>query len=253
VAALALQAQLAERAGDPRARDLAFAELQQAIDRARRMVRQLLQLARLEPGEVPEPLTGVDVASLAREVVGSYAAQAEAQGVDLGADAPLAATVPGAREALRSLVENLVDNALRYAPRGTEVTVAARSLADGVELTVVDEGPGIAPAARERVFERFHRIAGDATPGSGLGLAIAKAVVDHHRGTIELGSAHAGDAAPGLLVRVWLPAEVAAAPENQPSQRSAARSADGDAPTGRGKRLTAMPIRALRRRRSSSP
>jgi two-component system OmpR family sensor kinase len=208
VAALALQAQLAERAENPDARSAAFAELRRGIERAGRMVQQLLVLARLEPGEHPEPFTRVDVAALAREVVGSYAMEAETCGIDLGADAAGAAIVPGAREALRSLIANLVDNALRYAPRGTDITVTVASMPLAVEITVVDCGPGIPTAARERVFERFHRIAGDRTPGSGLGLAIAKAVVEHHHGTITLADARPGCEPPGLLVRVQLPSAI---------------------------------------------
>jgi two-component system OmpR family sensor kinase len=206
IAALALQAQLAERAADTDAGGAAFADLHRGIERAGRTVQQLLALARLEPGEQPEPFVAVDLAALAREVVGSHAAEAEACGIDLGADAARPALVNGAREALRSLVANLVDNALRYAPRGTDVTVAVNPTDECVELTVIDRGPGIPPSAREHVFERFRRLEGDATPGSGLGLAIVKAVVDQHGGTITLADAGSDIAHPGLLVRARLPA-----------------------------------------------
>jgi two-component system OmpR family sensor kinase len=204
VAALALQAQLAERAQPEAARTAAFAELERGIARAARLVEQLLDLARLERGS-REPMRPLDLAQLARETVGAYAARADALGVDLGADAPRPARVLGAEAELRSLLSNLVDNALRYAPRASEVTVAVQSSPSAVELRVLDRGPGIPPPERARVFERFERVNGDPTPGSGLGLPIARAIVAHHRGTIALADAVPGGSPPGLAVSVTLP------------------------------------------------
>jgi two-component system sensor histidine kinase TctE len=163
-------------------------------------VQQLLDFARLEPGVQSEPFAATDLARLAREVVGRYAAQAEAQDVDLGAEAPAAAPMMGSEPQLRALIENLVDNALRYAPRETPVTVSVRARDGELELVVVDAGRGIPECERERVFERFHRVAGDPTRGSGLGLAISKAIVERHLGSITL-----SDAGPGLAVTVRLP------------------------------------------------
>lgn len=202
VAALALQVQLAERANSPAARTQAFQELTRGTERARRLVQQLLDYARLEPGVQPEPFSELDLAQLVREMVGRYAPQAEAQEIDLGADAPAPAPVSGSASELRSLIENLVDNALRYAPRGSAVTVSVRKDRDRVELAVVDAGRGIPEAERSRVFERFYRASGDSTRGSGLGLAIVKAIVERHQGTIAL-----ADARPhGLAVSILLPA-----------------------------------------------
>ena len=210
VAALALQVQLAERAHSPEARGAAFRELAHGVERARRLVQQLLDFARLEPGVQSQPFAATDLARLAREVVGRYAAQAEAQEVDLGADTPSTAPLMGSEAELRSLLENLVDNALRYAPRESAVTVSVRRAAgpadNEVQLAVVDAGRGIPPAERARVFERFHRVAGDPTRGSGLGLAIVKAIVDRHRGSIVLSDAQPGRELPGLAVLVRLPA-----------------------------------------------
>jgi two-component system OmpR family sensor kinase len=164
VAALALQAQLAERAHSPDTRAAAFADLKQGIARTSRMVEQLLNLERLQRGgeEVAAP---VDLARLAREVVASFAARADALGVDLGVDAPPTVAVSGAEAELRSLIANLVDNALRYAPPGSEVTVAVRNAGEEVELRVLDDGPGIPADYRSRVFERFQRIPGEPFPG----------------------------------------------------------------------------------------
>ncbi|HEX6321208.1 MAG TPA: ATP-binding protein [Burkholderiales bacterium] len=206
VGALALQAQLAERTQTPAAREAAFAELGRGIERTERLVQQLLDLARLEPGV---PATGdsiVDVARLAREVVGSFAAQADARGVDLGAEAPEPARLVAGEAELRSLLANLVDNAVRYATSESQVTLAVRKTPAGVEIEVVDAGPGIPAAERSRVLQRFQRLEGDPTPGSGLGLAIAKAIVERHRGEIVLADAQPGRVPPGLSVRVTLPA-----------------------------------------------
>jgi two-component system, OmpR family, sensor kinase len=206
VAALALQVQLAERAQHPEARAGAFRELARGVERARRLVQQLMDFARLEPGVLLEPFVQLDLAALARDVVGSYAARPEAQEVDLGAEAAHAVWVNGVESELRSLIENLVDNALRYAPRESAITVSVRNRGAEAELAVTDAGRGIPSTERERVFERFHRVAGDATRGSGLGLAIVKAIVERHQGSISLADAVPGEPMPGLAVTIRLPA-----------------------------------------------
>ena len=205
VAALALQVQLAERAQSEAARAAALAELKRGIARAGRLVQQLLDLARLEPGVPSEPQTPVDLAQLVREVIGEFAVRADALGVDLGAEAPASLVVQGAPSELRSLVANLVDNALRYAPSQSCVTVSLREVDDEVELAVEDAGPGIPPEQRERVLRRFQRVPGDVTSGSGLGLPIAKAIAERHRGSLRLVEARPGNERPGLSVQVRLP------------------------------------------------
>lgn len=211
VAALALQAQLAERAQQPETRAAAFADLKEGIARAGRMVEQLLNLERLQRGGRVEPAGPVDLARLAREVVAAFAARADSLALDLGVDAPPSVVVSGAEAELRSLIANLVDNALRYAPRGTEVTVSVRSRGGVVELDVLDSGPGIPADHRARVFERFQRIPGDATHGSGVGLHIVSKIVERHHGSIALEDANPKAPLPGLLVRVLLPAGALAA------------------------------------------
>jgi len=201
VAALALQAQVAERAAAPEVRNAAFFDLKQGIARAGRLVEQLLDFARLEPG-VRGPLAQVDLAHVAREVVGAYAARADAVEVDLGADAPHKAPLLAVESEMRSLVTNLVDNAIRYAPRRSEVTVSVRQVDSAVELVVADAGPGIPRDERERVFDRFYRSPGASGVGSGLGLAIVKAVADAHGATIALDDGPQGK---GLCVTVQFP------------------------------------------------
>jgi len=225
VSALALQAQLAQRAQTPAARNAALEELRQGTERARRLVQQLLDFARLEPGVPCGPRVAVDLAKLTREVVGSYAAQADERALDLGAEAARGVWVSGIEAELQSLVANLVDNALRYAPAGSAVTASVSQSGERVELCVVDAGPGIPSSERARVFERFHRLEGDVTPGSGLGLAIAKAIVERHRGAISLEDASDDASRPGLAVRVTLPATMPAAfaaPQSAPARREPA-------------------------------
>jgi signal transduction histidine kinase len=205
IGALALQAQLLKRARTPEARASAMAELERGVERSRRLVQQLLEYARLEDGVQQQPHGRVDVARLAREAVGSLAPRADGFGVDLGADAPNPVVVAGNENELRSLLENLLDNALRYAPAQTAVTIAVRGEGTAARLSVVDSGPGIPPPDRERVFRRFHRVAGDATAGTGLGLAIARSIVERHGGSIRLADAYPGSERRGLAVELRLP------------------------------------------------
>ena len=205
VSVLALQVQLGRRAADASQRVSAFDELEVGIERVRRLVQQLLDFARLDPSLPAEPLAPVDLAQVARGVVAGRAAHAEQRGVDVGADAPAAVGVLGREAELHSLVANLVDNALRYAPVASAVTVSVRRQGGEAELRVVDQGPGIPPAERSNVFDRFHRVPGDPTTGSGLGLAICKAIADRHGASIDLGDAVPGREPPGLAVSVRLP------------------------------------------------
>jgi len=208
VSALALQAQLAQRANTPEARAAALEELRRGTERTRRLVQQLLDFARLEPGVPSSPFLPVDLARIVRDVVGGYASQADELRVDLGADTAGPAYVSGIEAELQSLVANLVDNALRYAPAGTSVTASVRHADGMIELSVVDGGPGIPAAERERVFERFHRLAGDVTPGSGLGLSIVKSIAERHQAAIRLEDATRDPGRPGLAARVSFPAAV---------------------------------------------
>jgi len=209
LAALKLQTQLArdaegaERAG-------ALAELEAGLDRATHVVRQLLTLARLEPGAEPSGARGpVALAELARQAVADHALLAERGAVDLGVSrATEDAVASGDAGALRTLLANLVDNAVRYTPAGGRVDVAA-GLQDGRPfLEVADSGPGIPAAERARVFDRFYRLPGATGAGSGLGLAIVKAIAERHGATLALAETPGG----GLTVRVALPRMAGGAP-----------------------------------------
>ena len=185
--AVHLQAQLAERATTDGERAAALAELKAGLERATRLVEQLLTLAREEPGVSGSQATTVNLAALAREVIADLAPLAGAKGIDLGLSSASASTVSGDADALHTLISNLVDNAIRYTPAGGKVDVALGNDGGGVALTVRDNGPGIAAEDRERVFDRFYRGSGaGGIRGSGLGLAIVKRIAERHFADLAL-------------------------------------------------------------------
>ena len=197
LAALKLQVQGLQRAPDAATRALAVERLGSGIDRATRLVEQLLALARQEAqiasGAPPQPVV---LAGLARQAVLDAAPAAQQRGIDLGL-APLApgaegASVPGHAQALAILLRNLLDNAIKYTPEGGRVDVQLQAGADAVTLLVDDSGPGIAPEERARALQRFHRspqAEGASAPGSGLGLAIADSIARLHGARLELADA----------------------------------------------------------------
>jgi len=202
--ALKLQAQVLRRAPLEADRDAALESLVAGVDRASRLVEQLLSLARHEPGAPARSMADVKLAELLRQVLADSAGVlAAAKGSQVSLDAPDEVTVHGDAAGLAVLVRNLVDNALRYTPAGGQVKLALRHEGDRALITVDDNGPGVAAADRQRVFERFVRgpSAGEA-PGSGLGLAIVQSITQRHQGQVSLHDSPLG----GLQVRVSLPA-----------------------------------------------
>ena len=191
LAALRLQAQSLDRADTPEARQVAVSRLTAGIDRATRLVEQLLILARQEAtaAEGTSAKTRpVDLADLARRTAADLAGVAAAKGVDLGLQQADPASIDGQPDALQILLRNLVDNAVKYTPGGGTVDISVLSGAGTVAVQVEDSGPGIPPDERERVFDRFYRVAGSEAAGSGLGLAIIKAIAERHGAVLTLGS-----------------------------------------------------------------
>jgi two-component system OmpR family sensor kinase len=198
--ALHLQIQLAERAADPQERAAALATLREGIERATHLVEQLLTLARNEPDVAGRPVTEVDLGELAAEVVAAHAPLAQSRGIDLGvARRDPGVVIRAERDALRTLLSNLIDNALRYTSAGGQVDVAASRIDGDPALEVTDDGPGIPPEDRERVFDRFYRRPGTETPGSGLGLAIVKSIAERQGARVALDTGPGGI---GLTARV---------------------------------------------------
>lgn len=201
--ALSLQAQVAERATDPAKQAAALATLRQGIARASHLVQQLLTLARLDPEAGRTAPTPLRLDALAEALVAERAPLADLRGIDLVAASSGCAWIAGNADALRILLGNLLDNALRYTPTAGRVEVEVKAEGDGIRLIVRDTGPGIPPEERQRVFDRFYRGADQTEPGSGLGLAIVRRIADRHGAAIHLGESEEGQ---GLAVSVVFPA-----------------------------------------------
>lgn len=202
--ALRLQHQLLGRVSDEAARRETLAELEQGIDRAQHLVEQLLQVSRAEPDGEALRLQAVDLGALSRDVVAAFAARADRLGIDLGAGPTPPVHVRADPHQLTVLLNNLVDNALRYTPGGGAVDVGVVEHAGRPALVVSDTGPGIPEQERARAFDRFFRgdgarALGREGQGSGLGLAIVKAIADRHGASVALGTPAAGR---GLEARV---------------------------------------------------
>ncbi len=213
--ALKLQAQALRRPdADLAVREAGIARLNQGIDRAIRLVEQLLLLAREEAGRgqaqaASQPLDLQDVVKLA---IADVLPQARHKHIDLGLTGNRAiepVQVHGQAEALRMLLRNLLDNAIKYTPASGQVDVSLQVRHGHPVLTIEDSGPGIAAEDRARVFDRFFRASDVALEaGSGLGLSIVKAIAERHGATLALDSS---TRLGGLKVDVRFPAEPAPA------------------------------------------
>ena len=173
------------------------------VDRASHLTSQLLQLARAEAshekGQKTEP---VELDTLAREVAMRCVPRALDKDIDLGLeDAAGGVDIVGVPLLLREMIENLIDNAIKYTPAGGQVTVRLRNR-PACALEVEDSGIGIAPDERSRIFERFYRVLDTDAEGSGLGLAIVHEIADMHKARIVVEDNPAGS---GTLIRVVFP------------------------------------------------
>lgn len=195
LAALRLQLQGLQRAEDPDARRVASQRLLTGIDRATRLVEQLLALARQEGGGSTASPSLVSLTQLAREAREEFTREAELREIALSVQEPQSEViVDGYPESLKILLRNLLENALRYTPEGGRVQVSVAFEAETnpggkpkALLIVEDSGPGIEAQERVRVLDRFYRVAGSSGHGSGLGLAIVKAVADRHGARVHIG------------------------------------------------------------------
>jgi signal transduction histidine kinase len=186
----------------------------QQIDELIQMLDRLLQIAEAESGAHRLSFASVPLGSVVNDVVELYDATAEAEGITLVSEIEGQPVALGDKNLLTSAVVNLIDNALKYAGSGARVSVLATQERDAVSMVVRDDGPGIPPAERSRVVERFYRLdQSRSLPGNGLGLAIVTAVASLHRGKLCL-----EDGAPGLTARIVLPRADTAEPprENLP-------------------------------------
>lgn len=162
-----------------------------SVDRMVRQTNQLLAMARADPSHFEKTrLETVELDKLVEESVQHFVREAGKKGIDLGFDLH-PTKVTGDRFLLRDLIDNLIDNAIRYTPHGGMVTVGCHQKPDAGVLVIEDTGPGIAPADREKVFNRFHRLDASMT-GSGLGLAIVRDIARDHDAQISILSGSGG-------------------------------------------------------------
>lgn len=173
MAVISAQVHALAQAGDALARREAEARLDESIARASNLVDQLLALARLDDSHAPRR-EQVDATALAQQELALLAPRALAKELELSLEAPETLVVAVEPVAFRSILHNLVVNAIHYVSRGGQVSVSLAATAEALVLRVVDDGPGIAPALRASVFDRFVRGAGHDVAGSGLGLAIVR-------------------------------------------------------------------------------
>jgi two-component system sensor histidine kinase TctE len=202
LAALQTQLELAMQETDPAARQTRYQQMAEGTARASHLVHQLLALARAEPSaELTAPNSRVDLSRLAEKIASTHLDAAIAKEIDIGFELA-AAPVTGIPWLLQEMIANLVDNALIYTPSGGTVTVRTGVRGSQCFLEVEDNGPGIAPPLRGKVFDRFFRVPGSAGDGCGLGLAIVKEIATRHKGEVSLDSGKDGA---GTIARLFLP------------------------------------------------
>jgi signal transduction histidine kinase len=184
----AVELLLGERPGSLTSAQRELAEsAERNVRRLEDFTAQLLEMARLEEGQVALDKEEIDAIALVRDVVADHAvlAKQKRQWISLDVD-PDPPRLVADRSKMQQALANLIVNAIRYAPQGTPILVAAHRRGDALRIEVRDHGPGVAMEDRQRIFDKFFRGQNaDGTPGSGLGLAIARSLVTLHGGTLE--------------------------------------------------------------------
>ncbi|TRZ94163.1 MAG: two-component sensor histidine kinase [Rhodocyclaceae bacterium] len=202
LAALAVQAHVAQRSTNDAERQHAIEQLRAGVDRAAHLVDQLLTLARLDPEQPFSDVQSIQLKALTEEICAAHGAAAVAKNIALELDA-VDVEVRGNKVMLQILMRNLIDNAIRYTQAGGLVKVTVSAAGPTVFLRVSDNGPGISAEERGLAFERFHRgAAGQDQVGSGLGLSIARRIAELHDAQLGLDE---GEAGRGLSIIVKLP------------------------------------------------
>jgi two-component system, OmpR family, sensor kinase len=201
--ALTLQVQTLARSKSPDAKEQATRRLVEGVERATRLIEQLLALARQEPSAERNHAAHLSLTDVVQLAVAETILFAEARNIGMECRRLCAVTLSGSADDLQILVRNLLDNAIRYTPEGGQVVIDLDATPNAAVLTIDDSGPGIPADTHERVFDRFYRVPGNDASGSGLGLAIVGAIASRYGARIQLGRAPLG----GLRVSVSLPYE----------------------------------------------
>lgn len=202
ITALKLQTQMLSRVKDEAARNQAVGRLLGGIDRASRLVEQLLALARQDPLSQAFQPTTVSLASCVEQAANDVAAFAQSRQIKINAGVLPPAQIWGDAESLRVMIRNLLDNAVRYTPEQGTIDIDLAMDRASTRLTISDSGSGIPEEDHVRIFNRFYRLPGTGPSGTGLGLAIVKAIADRHNTTVALKSPPNG----GLAVTMTFPA-----------------------------------------------
>ncbi len=201
VAGLSAQIDFARVQNNPPQTRHALDQIKKVSANLNHAISQLLSLARNDPDAWQSLQMGtLDLAQLARQITMEWIEAANNQRIDLGFSGDnLPCVITGDAMRIKELLDNLLDNALRYCPSGSQVTVSV--ISNGT-LGVEDNGPGISPEEREHIFERFHRGFDIRAEGSGLGLAIVKEIAEIHGGKV---TATEGKHGHGMLFTVSFP------------------------------------------------
>lgn len=202
LAALMTMADRVVDSPDEATRRAAARRLDGASQRIAHLLSQLLMTARIDASSAFSELESVDAAELTRHALADLVPNARKKDLTLSFDGPECAFVSANSQGLRAIVDNIVDNAIRYTPSGGNVQIRLGVEEDVVQLEIKDDGPGIAPEHHDAVFERFFRIPGNEEEGGGLGLAIVRRLVLAYGGRVQLARGLAGR---GLCVAVKLP------------------------------------------------
>ncbi len=187
LAAIDMQAQVALKAKNEEEKGRALKQISSSVNRASRLISQLLTLARLDPEHTTDLLKPTDLKLIVQGEMAAIAGEAHDHGIEIELEAPDNVMIMGDADSLSIMVRNLLDNAVRYSTKGSKVTALLHTETDGTRLVIKDTGVGVPEDQREKVFDRFYRMVGSASSGAGLGLSIVKRIVDVHEAQISLG------------------------------------------------------------------
>ena len=201
--AIKLQLENLIRAPSEQDRQHAVEKLSEGIDRCIHLASQLLVASRSMAVKIEPEFHNVRLAEIVRSSISSFVVVASEKAIEISFENETPCDMRGDEEGLSVLVNNLIDNALRYTPEGGQVVVRLYSETSKTILEVSDDGPGIPKNERDRIFQRFYRIPGTTATGSGLGLSIVKSVADSHNAvvSIDVGLRHLG-----TTIRITFPA-----------------------------------------------
>ena len=214
--ALSLQAERFEQSELTMEGRQRLARLRSGIERAKTLLHQLLTLARTQATPSRE-IAVLAVRDLIRQVLENLLPLAQQKDIDIGVDAPGDARVASSELELLLVLNNLIDNAIRYTPAGGRIDITVSELPGQVRVVIADNGPGIPMAQWQQVFEPFYRLDDHQEPGSGLGLAIVKAIAHRLQIDVSLGFSDP-DQGTGLQISLILPAAAPAMPASPPGQ-----------------------------------